>query len=73
MLIRLTRLDGKQFIINADLIEVIDETPDTVITTTTGRRFIVSEKGDEVVRRCIDYRRDRGVTVVTRHYHQEDK
>jgi len=72
-LIRLTRLDGKQFIINADLIEVIDETPDTVITTTTGRRFIVSEKGDEVVRRCIDYRRDRGVTVVTRHYHQEDK
>ncbi len=72
-MIRLTRLDGKQFIINADLIEVIDETPDTVITTTTGRRFIVSEKGDEVVRRCIDYRRDRGVTVVTRHYHQEDK
>jgi len=72
-LIRLTRLDGKQFILNADLIEVIDETPDTVITTTTGRRFIVSEKGDEVVKRCIDYRRDCAVTRVTRHYHQEDK
>ena len=41
--IELTRLNGKGLTINSDLIEMIEETPDTVITLTTGKKIIVKE------------------------------
>ena len=42
-LIEVTRLNGKGLTINSDLIEMIEETPDTVITLTTGKKIIVKE------------------------------
>ena len=42
-MISLTRLNGIKIMINADLIEFMEETPDTVITLTTGKKFIVRE------------------------------
>jgi flagellar protein FlbD len=48
-MIKITRLNGKCFYINNDLIEFIEETPDTVITTTTGKKVIVSESVEEVI------------------------
>jgi flagellar protein FlbD len=56
-MIRLTRLNHVPMVLNADLIEHIDETPDTVITLTTGQILRVRESAEEVVQRIVDFRR----------------
>jgi flagellar protein FlbD len=56
-MIRLTRLNHVPLVLNADLIEHIDVTPDTVITLTTGQILRVRETADEVVRRIVEFRR----------------
>ena len=56
-MIRLTRLNRAPMVLNADLIEHIDVTPDTVITLTTGQILRVRETAEEVVRRIIVFRR----------------
>lgn len=56
-MIHVTRLGGSEFVINAELIETIEQTPDTVITLTTGHKHVVVEPMDEVVARVIAYRR----------------
>ncbi len=56
-MIRLTRLNHVPLVLNSDLIEHIDVTPDTVITLTTGQILRVRESADEVVRRIVDFRR----------------
>ncbi|TNJ64300.1 flagellar protein D [Paenibacillus hemerocallicola] len=48
-MIPVTRLNGSKLTVNALLIETIEETPDTLITLTTGKKFIVTEKVPEVV------------------------
>ena len=48
-MIQLTRLNGSRFLINSDLIERVDETPDTVITLVDGTRYLVSEDLDTVL------------------------
>ena len=42
-MIDVTRFNGKSFVLNAELIEVMEETPDTVITLTTGHKYVVKE------------------------------
>jgi flagellar protein FlbD len=54
-MIKLTRLDGEPFILNADLIRYIESRPDTFVTLTTGERVVVTETMDEVVERAIRY------------------
>ena len=56
-MIKLTRLSGEEFILNAELIRFIETGPDTYITLTTSERFVVRENADEVVRRSIEYSR----------------
>ena len=56
-MIKVTRLDGEAFVINADMIRYVEERPDTFITLTTGERIIVKESMDEVVERAVDYQR----------------
>ena len=56
-MIRLTRLNHLPMVLNSDLIEHVDVTPDTVITLTTGQILRVRESAEEVVRRIIDFRR----------------
>jgi flagellar protein FlbD len=48
-MIRVTRLNGSPILVNAILIETIEETPDTIITLTTGKKFMVLEKAQDVV------------------------
>lgn len=43
--------------LNAEIIETIEETPDTVVTLTNGKKLIVDEPMDEIVRRVMKYRR----------------
>ena len=54
-MIKLTRLDGQAFILNADLIRYVEERPDTYVTLTSGDRIVVSETMDRVVELTIDY------------------
>ena len=56
-MIRLTRLNGVPLVLNSDLIEHIEVTPDTVITLTTGQILRVRENADEVIRRIVEFRR----------------
>ena len=56
-MIHLTRLNHLPLVLNADLIESIEVTPDTVISLTTGQKLVVLEPAEEVVRRVLDFRR----------------
>lgn len=56
-MIRLTRLNHAVLVVNCDLIEHIEMTPDTVISMTSGQRITVLETTDEVIGRVIEYRR----------------
>jgi len=56
-MIEITRINQKKLIINAELIEFVESTPDTIITTTTGKKIIVADSTDDVVRKVVDYRR----------------
>lgn len=57
-MIDITRMDGSMLTINAELIETVEETPDTVITLTTGRKIIVKESRQEVKNLVKSYRKD---------------
>ncbi len=56
-MIQLTKINGKQIVINCDLIEYMEETPDTVITLTNNDKVIVREAMTEIVDKVVDYRR----------------
>jgi flagellar protein FlbD len=56
-MIQLTRLNHVPLIVNSDLIEHVEVTPDTVITLTTGQKFLVLESAEDVVERVIQFRR----------------
>jgi flagellar protein FlbD len=57
MMIRLTRLNGRPFVLNAEQIKTVEETPDTLIMLLNGEQVTVRESLDEVVRRAVDYGR----------------
>ena len=56
-MIELTKLNGFKFVLNGELIESLEETPDTVISTTTGKKIVVAEKVEEVVEKVVEYKR----------------
>jgi flagellar protein FlbD len=58
-MIKLTRLDGEQFVLNADLIRYVERRPDTFITLTSGERIVVGESMDEVVERAVRYQQQK--------------
>lgn len=70
-MIQLTRLNLASFYLNPDLIEHLEETPDTVITMTTGHRFVVREGAEEVVGRVMEYRRKLAEQNLSRVPHAE--
>lgn len=53
-MITLTRLNGKEFVLNDDLIQTIEETPDTVITLTNGAKYIVNEDYEEIKKELLN-------------------
>lgn len=62
-MIKVTRFNHTELIVNADMIEFVEHTPDTVITMLTGRKVLVRESSEEVLRRVIAYRRQVGSQV----------
>jgi flagellar protein FlbD len=57
-MIRLTRINHVPLVLNADLIEHLETTADTVITMTNGQKFVVLESSDDVIRKVIEFRRE---------------
>lgn len=57
-MIELTRLNDTKFILNSDLIETIEEVPDTVITLTTGKKIFVKESKYEIKRQVVTYKQE---------------
>ncbi len=58
-MIKLTRLGGEAFILNAELIRYVEVRPDTFVTLTTGERIVVQESMDEVMRRAVEYQQSK--------------
>lgn len=58
-MIKLTRLDGQQFVLNAELIRYIEGNADTFVTLTTGERLMVRESLDEVMNRAVSYQQSK--------------
>jgi len=55
-MIRITRLNHTPMILNSDLIEHIEMTPDTVIALTSGQKYMVLETTDEIIERVVSFR-----------------
>ena len=60
-MIRVTRINEAELVINADLIEFVEAIPDTMITLTTGKKIMVKESPDELIRRVAEFRRLSGI------------
>lgn len=56
-MIELTRLNDSLLVVNADIIEVVEANPDTIISLTTGHKILVKESVDEVIERVKDYKK----------------
>ena len=54
-MIKLTRLNGRPFVVNAELIRTVEELPDTTITLINGDHLIVRETMDQVVEKSVGY------------------
>lgn len=57
-MIRLSRLNGFEIVVNAELIEWIESHPDTTLTLATGDKIVVREGLDEVIGKIMDYRKE---------------
>jgi flagellar protein FlbD len=57
-MIRLTRLNGHVFVLNAELIQEIDATPDTVVTLANGQKIMVREPVDEIRQAVVAYKHE---------------
>jgi flagellar protein FlbD len=55
-MIHLTRINRAALVLNSDLIEYIEKTPDTVVSLTNGAKLLVRESPDEIVEKVIEYR-----------------
>jgi flagellar protein FlbD len=67
-MIRLTRINRVPLVLNSDLIEHVEITPDTVIAMTSGQKFMVLESADQVIQKVIDFKRmiaNRSLVAVT--------
>lgn len=56
-MIELTKFNDMKFTVNAEIIEFVEETPDTVISLTTGKKILVKESRQEVVNLVVSYKR----------------
>ncbi|HNX25475.1 MAG TPA: flagellar FlbD family protein [Spirochaetota bacterium] len=57
-MIHLHKLNGEEFVLNANHIEVIDTTPNTVITLTNGKKYVVKESAEEVIKLTVEYKKE---------------
>lgn len=66
-MIALRRLNNEEFVLNADLIETVEATPDTILLLTSGKRLLVKNTVEDVVRKVVKYKQlcHQALTVVS--------
>jgi flagellar protein FlbD len=62
-MIKVTRLNGQLIVLNADLIEFVEEIPDTIISLTTGKKIMVQENAEQIIEKVIAFKRNSGAPV----------
>ena len=55
-MIEVTRFNQKTFILNCEWIETVEATPDTIITLTNGKKLVVAENVEDIIRKVIEYK-----------------
>lgn len=68
-MVELTRLNGSILVVNAEMIETLEATPDTIVTLVNGKKMIVKESTEEVIDRIVTYKRR---TLANLIYHREE-
>ena len=63
-MIEVHRLNGELFLLNSDMIETVDGTPDTVVRLVNGHRYVVKESSGDIKRAMIEFRRNAGYSCV---------
>jgi flagellar protein FlbD len=63
-LIFVQRFDGKKIVLNGELIEMIETTPDTIITMTTGKKITVKDTVNEIVAMVKDYKKEINLPII---------
>ncbi|MFW5999104.1 MAG: flagellar FlbD family protein [Bacillota bacterium] len=56
-MIKLTKMNGEEIVINIDLVETVQATPDTVISLSTGKKVLVENDVEEIIEKVINYKR----------------
>ena len=57
-IIKVYRFDGSELVVNADLIETVEATPDTVITLTTGKKIVITDGVEDIIKKVMGYKRE---------------
>jgi len=56
-MIKVTKLNNDEIVVNADLIEFVEANPDTIISLISGKKILVKESPQEIIKRTAAYRR----------------
>lgn len=62
-MIKVTRLNQSELVVNCDLIEFVESTPETILSLTTGKKIMVTEGVDEIISRVADFKRKSGIRI----------
>ncbi len=62
-MIKVTRLNSSELVINCDLIEFVEAIPETMVSLTTGKKIMVTENVDEIIKRVAEFKRRAGNPV----------
>jgi flagellar protein FlbD len=62
-MIKVTRLNDSELVINADLIEFVEAIPESIISLTTGKKIMVQETVDDIIDRVAEFKRRSGIRV----------
>lgn len=73
-MICLTKLNGKEFFINHEMIETMEKTPDTVITLKDGKKIIALESPEDIVEKIIQHKRRifNALPIIIKHNHNKE-
>jgi flagellar protein FlbD len=64
-MIKVTRINDAPLVINADLIEFVEASPETIICLTTGKKIMVKQTIDEIIDRVADFKRKAGIRTIS--------
>ena len=56
-MIKITRLNDTVLVVNAEMIQFLEATPDTIVTLTDGRKLVAKESVDDVIEKIVEYKR----------------